>query len=245
MEQWAELRREHFVRGVPIKELARRTGLARNTIRAALRSDLPSRSKCPERPSKLEPFREEIQELLRRDPPLTGVRVRELLEPLGFDGGKTIVDDYLREVRPLFVRLRDASADVVPPWGVLPVGSWEALGAGAGRPRPAPPGVGRGRVPWVLARWGGRTDLQQGSAPARRISRSRSGSAPASPASACCSAPRPNGSHCSPMRNAKEASTRSCAGSSGSRCWSVTRVGYTPLRPAGREPDVHARLLPL
>ena len=28
MEQWAELRREHFVRGVSIKELMRRTGKA-------------------------------------------------------------------------------------------------------------------------------------------------------------------------------------------------------------------------
>jgi hypothetical protein len=25
------------------------------------------------------------------------VRVRDLIEPLGFDGGKSIVDDYLRE----------------------------------------------------------------------------------------------------------------------------------------------------
>jgi hypothetical protein len=30
---------------------------------------------------------------------MTGQRVRELIAPLGFDGGKTIVDDYLREVR--------------------------------------------------------------------------------------------------------------------------------------------------
>ena len=36
VERWAELRREHFVRGVPIKELVRRTGLSRNTVRAAL-----------------------------------------------------------------------------------------------------------------------------------------------------------------------------------------------------------------
>jgi lambda repressor-like predicted transcriptional regulator len=38
VEGWAELRREHFVRGVSIKELARRTGMSRNTIRSALRS---------------------------------------------------------------------------------------------------------------------------------------------------------------------------------------------------------------
>ena len=31
VERWAELRREHFVRGVSIKELMRRTGLARNS----------------------------------------------------------------------------------------------------------------------------------------------------------------------------------------------------------------------
>ncbi len=29
MEQWAELRREHFVRGVSINQLVKRTGLAR------------------------------------------------------------------------------------------------------------------------------------------------------------------------------------------------------------------------
>ena len=40
--------------------------------------------------------------MLKDDPKLTGVRVRELIEPLGFDGGKSIVDDYLREVRPVF-----------------------------------------------------------------------------------------------------------------------------------------------
>jgi hypothetical protein len=35
VEQWAERRREHFVRGVSIKALARRTALSGNTIRAA------------------------------------------------------------------------------------------------------------------------------------------------------------------------------------------------------------------
>src|SRR3954470_22225402 len=92
VEQWAELRREHFVRGVSIKELARRTGLARNTIRAALRSDVPPAFRCPQRPSVLDPLKDEIHRLLRQAPRLPGVRVRELIEPLGFDGGKTIVD---------------------------------------------------------------------------------------------------------------------------------------------------------
>ena len=100
VERWAELRRGHFVRGVSIKELVRRTGLSRNTVRVALRSDAPPVFRCPERLSKLDPFKDEMHRPLRDDPRLSAVRVRELIEPLGFDGAKTIVDDYLREIRP-------------------------------------------------------------------------------------------------------------------------------------------------
>ena len=115
VEQWAELRREHFVRGVSIKELSRRFGLDRGTVRRALRSEGPPRYERPVRPSKLDPFKEEIHELLRQDPRLPGVRVRELIEPLGFDGGKSIVDDYLREVRPLFEKKRTHQRTVYRP----------------------------------------------------------------------------------------------------------------------------------
>ena len=78
VKRWAELRREHFVRGVSINELVRRTGLARNTIRSALRSDVPPGFRCPERPSKLDGFKDEIDRLLERDPRLPGVRVRRV-----------------------------------------------------------------------------------------------------------------------------------------------------------------------
>ena len=77
VELWAELRREHFVRGVSIKELARRTGLSRNTIRKALRSDAPPAYRREPAGSMLDPFKDEIHRLLRDDPKLTGVRVRD------------------------------------------------------------------------------------------------------------------------------------------------------------------------
>jgi transposase len=106
VEQWADLRREHFVGGKSIKELARATGLSRNTVRRALRSERPPSYGRAPRVSVLEPFKDEIHRLLREDPKLPGVRVRELLEPLGCRAGKTVVDDYLREVRPLFAAPR-------------------------------------------------------------------------------------------------------------------------------------------
>jgi transposase len=125
VELWAELRREHFVRGVPIKELARRTGLARNTVRVALRSDRPPRYQRSSRPSKLDPFKDEIHRLLKVDHRLPGVRIRELLEPLGFDGGKSIVDDYLREVRPLFTPKRTFQRTVYRPGEICQFDVWQ------------------------------------------------------------------------------------------------------------------------
>jgi len=106
VEQWAEIRRMYFVGRLSIKEIVRRSGHSRNTVRRALRSDEPPRYRRPVRPSKLDPFREEIHRLLRSDARLPGTRIRELLEEQGYVGGKTILDDYLREVRPLFQRQR-------------------------------------------------------------------------------------------------------------------------------------------
>jgi transposase len=125
VEQWAELRREHFVRGVSIKELVRRSGLSRNTIRAALRAPAAPKYERVLAGSKLDVFKDEIHALLRDDPLLTGQRIRELIAPLGFDGGKTIVDDYLREVRPLFVTPRTYQRTIYRPGEICQFDVWE------------------------------------------------------------------------------------------------------------------------
>jgi len=103
VEQWAEIRRLHFVRGLSMREIHRRTGLHQDTISRAIHSDEPPVYRRAPAGSKLDPFRDEIHRLLKADPRLPGQRIRELIAALGFDGGKTIVDDYLREVRPLFL----------------------------------------------------------------------------------------------------------------------------------------------
>jgi len=125
VEQWAELRREHFVRGVSIKQLAGRTGLSRNTVRAALRAPAPPRYRREPVGSKLDPFKDEIHRLLKSDAAMPGQRIRELIAPLGFEGGKTIVDDYLREVRPLFVDQRTFQRTVYRPGEICQFDVWE------------------------------------------------------------------------------------------------------------------------
>ena len=138
VERWAELRREHFVRGVGIKELVRRYGIDRNTVRRAIRSEEPPGYRRSVAASKLDRFKGEIHELLRQDPWLSGVRVRELIEPLGFVGGKTIVDDYLQEVRPLFVRPRAFQRTVYRPGEVCHFDLWHTS---------SPVAVGHGQTP--------------------------------------------------------------------------------------------------
>ncbi|MBV9943920.1 MAG: IS21 family transposase [Solirubrobacterales bacterium] len=143
VELWAELRREHFVRGVSIKRLARRTGLSRNTIRRALRSDVPPAYRRVPAGSMLDPFKDEVHRLLKGDPKLSGVRVREEIEPLGFDGGKTIVDDYLREVRPMFLKLRTHQRTVYRPGEICQWDLWEPSAL-------VPVGHGQVRRAWVV-----------------------------------------------------------------------------------------------
>jgi transposase len=62
VEDWAEIRRLHRAEGVPIKEIARRLGVARNTVRAALSSDRPPKYERAPRGSIADAFEPQIRE---------------------------------------------------------------------------------------------------------------------------------------------------------------------------------------
>ena len=80
MSQWAELRHQHFVEGVPKKTLARRFGLDVKTVRRALERQEPPQRAGTRRPRLLDPHREAIEALLREDPKITAKRIGRLLE---------------------------------------------------------------------------------------------------------------------------------------------------------------------
>jgi hypothetical protein len=143
VRRWAEIRRMREVEGLSIHEIVRRTGHDRNTVRRALRREGPPRYQRPVRPSKLDAFKDEIHRLLRDDPRLPGKRVRELIAELGYEGSKTILDDYLREVRPLFERRRTYQRTTYRPGELLQFDLWE--------PRSEiPVGHGQTRRGWVV-----------------------------------------------------------------------------------------------
>ena len=125
VEQWAEIRRMRFVEGLAIREIRRRTGLHRETIRRALRSAVPPRYSRSAGSSKLDGFREQIRELLRGDPRLETQRILELLAERGYEGGKSITYDYVREVRPFFVDRRTYQRTVYRPGDLIQFDLWQ------------------------------------------------------------------------------------------------------------------------
>lgn len=144
VEEWAEIRRMHFVEGIAIKEIARRTGLARNTVRSALRSDTPPRyRRTVKRTSKLDPFKGEIEQLLREEPRIAAPRIQELIAASGYEGGRTILNDYLREERPRFDTRRTYQRTEYRPGELLQFDLVELRSK-------IPVGHGQSRRAWVL-----------------------------------------------------------------------------------------------
>lgn len=143
VEQWAEVRRMHTVERLSIREISRRTGLHRKTIRRALGAATPPRYSRRPAGSKLDPFRDWICEQLQAEPSMPSLRLREMASELGYEGGKTIFDDYVREVRPRFQARRTFQRTIYRPGELVQCDLWE--------PRePVPIGHGQTRRGWVV-----------------------------------------------------------------------------------------------
>jgi transposase len=142
VEQWAEIRRLYFVEKRSKRAIQRLTGLHRDTITRALAAEAPPRYVRAPAASKLDPFREWICEQLRADPTIQSQRLRELASELGYRGGKSIFDDYVREVRPRFLVRRTFQRTVYRPGELAQCDLWE--------PRePIPVGYGQTRRGYV------------------------------------------------------------------------------------------------
>lgn len=97
------IRRWHFREGMPIREIERRTGLSRNTVRKYLRSGtVEPRFKVADRPSKLDPFAEKLTGWLRievgksRKQRRTAKQMHADLVVLGYDGSYGRVAAFVR-----------------------------------------------------------------------------------------------------------------------------------------------------
>jgi transposase len=98
-DQINDLHRLYWSEHWPIRKIERQLNMGWKTIQKYL--DAPAQSAAQrDRPSKLDPFKDIITEWLEKDPRVTAAVVEQKLRSLGYQGGHSIVREYVRHTRP-------------------------------------------------------------------------------------------------------------------------------------------------
>ncbi|QXX76657.1 hypothetical protein MHY1_p00179 (plasmid) [Methylovirgula sp. HY1] len=105
VETISRIRREHFIKGKTIKEIARDLKISRNTVRRVLRSEetSPSYERTVQPRPKLGGWSDHLDRLLTTNASkasrerLTLIRIFEELRGLGYEGGYDAVRRYARK----------------------------------------------------------------------------------------------------------------------------------------------------
>ena len=98
VEAWTTIRYLK-AQGLGTRSIAREVGVARNTVKKALRSKGPPRYQRKPRPNpKLEPFREEVRRMLVNDH-FIGSRILRELRRRGYDGSQMAFYRFLKKIK--------------------------------------------------------------------------------------------------------------------------------------------------
>jgi transposase len=100
VEDWAEIRRLSKSEGLSIKEIVRQLGVARNTVRTALRSDVPPAYRRQGSGSVVDAVEPDIRRLLMQFPRMPATVIAERI---GWERSLTVLKDRVRELRPLYL----------------------------------------------------------------------------------------------------------------------------------------------
>ena len=85
-----------------ISEISRRSGFDRRTVKKYLESDsIPQPVPKRKRGSKLDPYKDHIHKRLQEYPKISAKRLLREIRAEGYEGGYTILKDYLISVRPI------------------------------------------------------------------------------------------------------------------------------------------------
>jgi transposase len=106
VEDWAEIRHLYLAEGMPIKVIARRLRLSRNTVRNAVRSVQPPRHVRPAKGSVVDEVEPRIRALLKEFPDMPATVIAERI---GWTRSLTVLKDRVRELRPVYAPVDPAS----------------------------------------------------------------------------------------------------------------------------------------
>jgi len=100
VEDWAEIRRLHFAERLGKQTIAKRLGVARNTVKDAIKRNDPPAYRRPRRGSAVDPFEPQIRELLKD---CNTMPATVIAERIGWTRGITILKERIAELRPLYL----------------------------------------------------------------------------------------------------------------------------------------------
>jgi transposase len=100
VEDWAEIRRLHRSVGMPIKAIARVMGVSRNTVRAALRAEVPPRYERVGSGSIVDEVEPRIRELLQAWPDMPATVIAERI---GWSRSVRVLRKRVAELRPVYL----------------------------------------------------------------------------------------------------------------------------------------------
>jgi hypothetical protein len=100
VEDWAEIRRLHRAEGLSIKMITRVMGVSRNTVRAAVASDVPPKYERRPAGSIVDEFEPRIRELLRAFPTMPATVIAERV---GWTRDKRVLAARVRQLRPVYL----------------------------------------------------------------------------------------------------------------------------------------------
>lgn len=121
MENWAEIRRLHRSEKIPIKEIARLLGVARNTVRAALVSDEAPKYQRAARGSLVDAVEVDVRKLLVEFPRMPATVIAERI---GWEHSITTLKDRIRQIRPEYAGVDPADRIVYQPGEIAQCDLW-------------------------------------------------------------------------------------------------------------------------
>lgn len=128
-ETYMKIKTYRVHHGLKGPQIARKMGLDIRTVEKWLNAPRFCQRKSSPRPSKLDPYKDQIIRMLEFYP-YSAIQVFQRISEDGFDGGYTIVKEYVRKVRPpkkkAFLKLAFAPGECAQvdwgSYGTVPVG---------------------------------------------------------------------------------------------------------------------------
>ncbi len=121
VENWAEIRRLHLTEKMPIKAIARRLGVARNTVRSALAACEPPRYERASRGSALDAYESRIVALLTEFPDMPATVIAERI---GYTGASSVLRARVALLRPRFRPADPADRTTYAPGVIVQCDLW-------------------------------------------------------------------------------------------------------------------------